>query len=506
MAELIWRLRQRAPPRRGRRGDLGWVLVVGGARRARRWLGADGLDPGRRARSCSSLLVVALHQHDRAVGHRRPASRSGSSRRSCGACSALMTGYRGERSALARPVPRHGRAGRRWSCAQYHVPTKIRRVLLLAAAGFAIGLPLGLRRRPAGRGSTRSWPTSTAISAARARLHARALSPRGSTLRRVLLSGCPVIAAYAIAQRCSPLPPWDQEWVDVDRLRQHRQSARDDKVRVFAHPEQPRDAGRAARRCRCSATSPSSHHRLLAIAGAIGARGGAVPDLRALGLGGADRGRGARPRGGLARAQRPGGVRHGGGDRGRRAGAVAGEPDRAATWSNRFETITNLGAGHAPPPSARATFSAAAARGGQRAASATALGSAGEATKLNGKSDAAPPDNGYLALMYQVGPIGFLLVIARARRSCCAPRGTARAPERPGRSCACCCSRCSSTCIVLLADGRRVLRQPRRDPVVHRRPGAGLRVPPRARRAAAPAPADSPRVDSSSRSTTRDQA
>ena len=40
------------------------------------------------------------------------------------------------------------------------------------------------------------------------------------------------------------------------------------------------------------------------------------------------------------------------------------------------------------------------------------LGTAGEASKLSGNTALRAPDNGYLALMYQVGPIGFLLVLA----------------------------------------------------------------------------------------------
>jgi hypothetical protein len=40
------------------------------------------------------------------------------------------------------------------------------------------------------------------------------------------------------------------------------------------------------------------------------------------------------------------------------------------------------------------------------------LGTSGEATKLTGPTELRTPDNGYLALMYQVGPAGFMLVIA----------------------------------------------------------------------------------------------
>jgi O-antigen ligase len=39
------------------------------------------------------------------------------------------------------------------------------------------------------------------------------------------------------------------------------------------------------------------------------------------------------------------------------------------------------------------------------------LGTAGEATRLTGESDLRAVDNGYLSLMYQVGPVGFVLVM-----------------------------------------------------------------------------------------------
>jgi O-antigen ligase len=39
------------------------------------------------------------------------------------------------------------------------------------------------------------------------------------------------------------------------------------------------------------------------------------------------------------------------------------------------------------------------------------LGSAGEATRLHGETDLRAVDNGYLSLLYQVGPVGFALVM-----------------------------------------------------------------------------------------------
>ncbi len=56
------------------------------------------------------------------------------------------------------------------------------------------------------------------------------------------------------------------------------------------------------------------------------------------------------------------------------------------------------------------------------------LGSAGEATKLKGESLLRAPDNGYLALMYQVGAVGFLLVVAALGYVLAAAWNGARAP------------------------------------------------------------------------------
>jgi O-antigen ligase len=76
---------------------------------------------------------------------------------------------------------------------------------------------------------------------------------------------------------------------------------------------------------------------------------------------------------------------------------------------DRFQTVKNLGA-DTSANERQATFSdtlpvAASAPIGH------GLGSAGEATKLKGDSLLRAPDNGYLALMYQVGPVGFLIVV-----------------------------------------------------------------------------------------------
>jgi O-antigen ligase len=77
---------------------------------------------------------------------------------------------------------------------------------------------------------------------------------------------------------------------------------------------------------------------------------------------------------------------------------------------DRFKTVKELGQ-DTSATERQATFSDTLPIAA-RAPIGHGLGSAGEATKLKGESLLRAPDNGYLALMYQVGPVGFLLVVA----------------------------------------------------------------------------------------------
>ena len=68
----------------------------------------------------------------------------------------------------------------------------------------------------------------------------RMLAAGDSTLRRVLLFGFPVIAAYAIVQRVLPLPSWDQDWLDATDFASIGAGApTDDAVRVFSSLNSP---------------------------------------------------------------------------------------------------------------------------------------------------------------------------------------------------------------------------------------------------------------------------
>jgi O-antigen ligase len=59
------------------------------------------------------------------------------------------------------------------------------------------------------------------------------------------------------------------------------------------------------------------------------------------------------------------------------------------------------------------------------------LGSAGEASRLGGNQGFRYTDNGYLSLLYQVGPFGFLMVAAAVAIALRRAWRVARRPDSP---------------------------------------------------------------------------
>ena len=203
MAELIWRLRCAAGPRpstraatsRGcwswaarRRSSLGWALTVS------------------IQATCAFVLIVvviALHQNDRSWGivamfglwFMAPLLRR---------VFALITGPRRERPAVAGAVPGHGRA-RGDRARPGSRAGAVRRILLLAAAGFAIGLPVGLLAGP--RAAIYAFIAYLAgVSGAVLGFGERAVASATARCGGSSCSRCPPIAAYAIAQHYLPFP------------------------------------------------------------------------------------------------------------------------------------------------------------------------------------------------------------------------------------------------------------------------------------------------------------
>jgi O-antigen ligase len=227
-----------------------------------------------------------------------------------------------------------------------------------------------------------------------------------SVLRKVLLYGMVPIAAYAVIQRAVPLASWDRDWIQATGLTSIGTSS-NGKVRVFASLNSPGAlAALLGLSLLCYLTV--RRHRGLAVLGAvlltialaltfvrsawIALILGAVAHVIASG------GRSARlVFGALAIVA---------------AAAVALGPVSPVAHEvvNRFSTIGSFSTDtSATARTATLSETLPAALG---APLGHGLGSAGEPSKLSGNSTLRAPDNGYLALLYQVGPFGFVLVAA----------------------------------------------------------------------------------------------
>jgi hypothetical protein len=403
MAGLIFRLRSGgAGPRLGVfRGDLGFILLVGGATA---FLIAAALMVSVQVATAFTLvaLVIALHQYNRqwgiiavfafwfiAPGLRRVLG--------------LMTGYLdSDPLSLAPFLATSAVAG--LELLRFHVPTVIRRVLLAVGGGFALGLPVGLVSGPSS-GIYAFIAYLAAVSAAVLGVGERT-SARESTLRRVLLYGVPPVAAYAVYQHVVGLPLWDKEWVEASQFGSIGISE-GEPIRSFATLNSP---GTLASLLGLSLLMFLTVHRMrLLTAAALVTVCVAISftfvrsawlALIVAGLAHviASRGASARVVFGTAAVIVVAAV------------ALSPVSPTAHQVVQRFQTVKNLGA-DTSANERQATFSDTLPIAA-RAPIGHGLGTAGEATKLKGDSLLRAPDNGYLALMYQVGPVGFLIVVA----------------------------------------------------------------------------------------------
>jgi putative inorganic carbon (HCO3(-)) transporter len=401
VAELIWRLRLGGRPARlGSGADLWWAIVVGGAGAlVVGWALTFSIQA-----ACAFVLVVAvvaLHEHDRRLGIGAMFALwliAPFLRRLLG----LMTGpVESDPLSLAPFVAVTAIATLEF--VRVHVPRRIRTIFLLAAGGFAIGLPVGFAMGP--RAAVFAFAAYLAgISGAVLGFSEGSLL-RDSMLRRALLYGMPVVAVYAIAQRYLPLTPWDQQWLATTDFSSIG-SGRDDKVRVFGTLNSPGTlAALLGLALLCYLTV--ARHRTAAITGAtILTVALSLTFVRsawyALVVAGlahviASRGQSARLVFGVAAITV--------------AAAVALSPVSAAARDtvNRFETIAHLGR-DTSATDRQTTFTNQFPKA-VRAPLGHGLGSAGEPSKLTGQTALRFPDNGYLSLMYQVGPVGFILVM-----------------------------------------------------------------------------------------------
>jgi hypothetical protein len=423
MAELIWRLRSGGNgPRVGVfRGDFGFILVAGGAAA---FLVAAAVMASVQVATAFTLvaLVIALHQYNRqwgiiavfafwliAPGLRRVLG--------------LMTGYlESDPLSLAPFLATSAVAG--LELLRFHVPTVIRRILLAAAGGFALGLPVGLVAGTSS-GMYAFVAYLAGVSAAVLGVGERT-SARDSTLRKVLLYGIPPVAAYAVYQHVVGLPAWDKEWVAASQFGSIGISE-GEPIRSFASLNSP---GTLASLLGLSLLMFLTVHRLrliTAVALVVVCVAISFTFVRSAWV-----------------ALIVAGVAHVIASRGASArvvfgftlvivmAAVALSPvsPTAHQVVERFKTVKNLGQ-DTSATERQATFSDTLPIA-VRAPIGHGLGSAGEATKLQGDSLLRAPDNGYLALMYQVGPVGFLIVVGALGFVLAAAWNGARSPG-PGQ-------------------------------------------------------------------------
>jgi hypothetical protein len=387
-------------PLLARGSDFWWVVVFGGAAALiLGWLINFSIQA-----TCAFVLVVlvvALHQFDRRWGIAAlfalwlfvPGIRR---------LLATLTGTPGNDPLSLAPFLATG-AIAALELVRVHIPTKVRAVLLTAAAGFAIGIPVGFATSP--RAAVFGVVAYLACISAAVIGYSEGQLVSQSTLRKVLLVTLPIIAVYAIFQRYLPLTPWDQHWVDTTDF-DSLGSGREDNVRVFGTLNAPGTlAPMLALTLLCFLTV-TRHRFLVLTAGGITLVALSLTYVRAawfsLIVAGfahilASRGRSARVIIGAGAVTV--------------AAALALSPISSAARDavDRFETI------YKPKDDTSATArqttfftmfpeSAGAPLG-------HGIGNAGEPAKLGGNDDLRFPDNGYLSLIYQSGPVGFFLVL-----------------------------------------------------------------------------------------------
>ncbi len=347
-----------------------------------------------------TALVVAIYLHDRSAG--------------IGALFAfwflapevrrlfdLMTGYLNtDPLSLAPFVATAAIAG--IELTRTTLPARTRRLLLTAAAGFALGLPVGVLHPSAdiyAFGAYLAGVSGAVIG------FSEPGSVSASSLRRVLLFMMVPIALYGLWQHIASLPPWDQNWLNATGVLSIGTSS-NGSVRVFSTLNAPGALAPLLGLSLLCYVTVRGHRNVATVAFAIVGVALATTYVRSAWIsliaGGlahvvASRGRSARPVLGVAAIAV--------------AAALALSPvsGTARDVVSRFNTIGQPGS-DTSATDRTATLGQALPRA-VTAPLGFGLGSAGEPTKLTSNTTFRAPDNGYLSLIYQVGPIGFLLVM-----------------------------------------------------------------------------------------------
>jgi hypothetical protein len=285
--------------------------------------------------------------------------------------------------------------------ARTQVAWSVRRVIVLASAGFAIGVPLGLASSPEGA-LYASFAYLAGVSGAVLGYN-EGPRLRDSNLRLILLAAVVPIGLYAIAQRTLPLPVWDREWLDAFEFVSI--GGIDSPIRVYGSLNGPGTLAPLLGLALLCCLTVRRHARVVLVSAVILTVALSLTFVRsawvalivaAIAHVVASRGRSARQ---IVAA----------------AGvivlitiALAPFSNTAADVVSRFSTIGQTSSDSstmARKQSFNQLFPQAIS-----APLGHGLGTAGEATRLHGESDLRAVDNGYLSLLYQVGPIGFMLV------------------------------------------------------------------------------------------------
>lgn len=282
-----------------------------------------------------------------------------------------------------------------------------RRVLLLALAGLVVGVPAGAAAGPAAMLYGLVAYGAAVLAFVLGRSEAAA-SLHDLSLRRALAVAVPVLAVYAIAQYFVPLAAWDSQWlatVDFTSIG----APEEGRVRVFSTLNAP---GTLAAVLGVALLCVLASDRLSG-----GTLAGAALALVALGL--------TYVRGAwiafavaalviavLARTRAPRLLLGAGVLLVGAALVIGPATPTTAAFSERLESFGTLGTDTSATERVATPSQLLPEALGRPLGH--GLGTAGEATRLGPASELVAPDNGYLSLLYQLGPAGLLLVLAAA--------------------------------------------------------------------------------------------
>jgi putative inorganic carbon (hco3(-)) transporter len=280
------------------------------------------------------------------------------------------------------------------------LPTRVRGLLALAAAGYLIGVPLGVQSPQAAVFALLAY--GSALLAVTLGL---ADAGREPALSRALLVLAVPLSAYGFDQYFGGLPEWDRIWLEsVDFVATG--APEEGRIRVFS-----------------TLNSPGTLAAVLGLAIVAGLARPALGVWRAAAIGATFVALALTYVRSAWLAIMAAGLAYVVLTRGRGAGrvalAAAGcvllvaaltalSPATADAISDRFGTLGSLEEDRSANERVDLRLSLVPAAASTPLGH--GLGQVGEATRLGATGGLTASDNGYLALLYQVGPIGFLLV------------------------------------------------------------------------------------------------